>query len=193
MANIVSLGQLDEAGSKVEIHGRCLRIYDSEQRLLARVQRSPSRLYYLTIDVVRPVCLAARCNEPAWRWHARYGHLNFQALRQLHRQDMVHGLPPVDQVNQVCDACLMGKQKRAPFPQQSRYRAEHCLDLVHGDICCLIEPATPSGKHSFLLLIDDMSRYIWIKLIGAKSEAASTIKVFKAQAELECGRKLRSL
>ena len=73
---------------------------------------------------------------------------------------MVRGLPPIDRVNQLCDACLVGQQKRAPFPQQAAYRAEELLELVHGDICGPIEPTTPGGKRYFLLLIDDMSRFM---------------------------------
>jgi len=64
---------------------------------------------------------------------------------------------------------------------------------VHGGICGPIEPATPGGKRYFLLLIDDMSRFMWLTLITSKDEAAAAIKKFKARAELESGRKLRAL
>ena len=144
-ANIISIGQLDDAGSKVDIENGILRLYDSDRRLLAKVRRAPNRLYYLNLDIARPVCLAACSSEPAWLWHARYGHLNFQALRRLSSQSMVRGLPSVDHVNQLCDSCLVGKQKRTPFPQQSAYCANDHLELVHGDICGPIEPTTPGG------------------------------------------------
>ena len=55
--------------------------------------------------------------DTAWTWHARYGHLNFDALHKLARQDMVHGLPVVEHVDQLCDACLAGKQRRSAFAQ----------------------------------------------------------------------------
>ena len=189
-ANIVSIGQLIDAGMKVVIEDGVLRLYDHDRRLLAKVTGSANRLYHLDLHIARPVCLAACSSEPGWLWHARYGHLNFQALRRLSRESMVRGLPPVDRVNQLCDACLVGKQKRAPFPQQAAYRAEELLELVHGDICGPIEPTTPGGKRYFLLLIDDMSRFMWLTLIASKSEAAAAIKHFKARTEVESGRKL---
>ena len=49
------------------------------------------------------------------------------------------------------------------------------------------------GKRYFLLLIDDMSRFMWLTLIASKDEAAAAIKKFKARAELESGRKLKAL
>jgi hypothetical protein len=56
-----------------------------------------------------------------------------------------------------------------------------------------IKSATPSGKTLFLLMVDDMSRYMWLILLSAKSDAAGMIKQVQAQAEAESGKKLRVL
>ena len=89
---------------------------------------------------------------------------------------MVHGLPAIKGMNKLCDGCLIGKQKRTPFPSWTSYRDDEPLELVHGDICGPIKPATPSGKTLFLLLVDDESRFMWLILLQAKSEAAEAIK-----------------
>jgi transposase InsO family protein len=49
---------------------------------------------------------------------------------------------------------------------------------------------TPGGRRYFLLLVDDATRYMWVVLLTAKSEASSAIKRIQAEAEKECGRKL---
>jgi transposase InsO family protein len=54
---------------------------------------------------------------------------------------------------------------------------------MHGDLCDPVTPATPGGRRYFLLLVDDLSRYMWVVVLGSKGEAA----------EAECGRKLRVL
>jgi hypothetical protein len=54
-------------------------------------------------------------------------------------------------------------------------------------------PATPGGRRYFLLLADDLSRYMWVVVIGSKGEAADAIRGAQATAEVECGRKLRVL
>ncbi|XP_072147529.1 uncharacterized protein [Setaria viridis] len=92
-ANIISIGQLDEAGFKVLVDKGVMRIRDEERRLLAKVPRSPSQLYILDVDIARPVCLAAHAKEDAWLWHARFGHVNFGALRKMGREDLVRGMP----------------------------------------------------------------------------------------------------
>jgi hypothetical protein len=106
---------------------------------------------------------------------------------------MVSGLPQLDQVDQVCDNCLAGKQRRHSFPSEAQYRAAHRLELVHGDLCGLVTPAAPSGNRFFFLLIDDLSRYMWLAVMRTKDQAMSMFVVFQAQAEVEAGRKLGTL
>jgi IS30 family transposase len=45
----------------------------------------------------------------------------------------------------------------------------------------------------FLLMVDDMSRYMWLILLSAKSDVARMIKQVQAQVEAECGKKLKVL
>ena len=101
----------------------------------------------------------------------RYGHSNFPALEKLQKEEMVHGLSAIKGVNKLCDGCLIGKQRRTPFPSRTSYRTDELLELVHGDICGPIKPATPGGKSLFLLLVDDKSRFMWLTLLQTKSEA----------------------
>ena len=141
-----------------------------------KVRREANRLYKLTARVAQSVCLAIHTGvDSAWTWHARFGHLNFDSLRRLAKGDMVRGLPLVDHVNQLCDACLARKEWRASFAQHATYRAKDRLELVHGDLCGPITPATPSGKRYFLLLVDDLTRYMWLALLSTKDEAATAI------------------
>lgn len=95
-SNIISLGQLDEKGCEIVIKLGILSIYDQEKRLLARIKRSPNRLYKLTLDCVEPVCLLTKGGDTAWLWHARYGHLHFRALRALSRMKMARGIPDIE-------------------------------------------------------------------------------------------------
>jgi transposase InsO family protein len=56
-----------------------------------------------------------------------------------------------------------------------------------------VTPATPGGRRYFLLLIDDLSRYMWVVVLGSKGEATNAIRHAQATAEVKCGRKLRVL
>ena len=189
--SIISIGQLDESESSVLIRKGVLRIWDQQGRLLVRVHRGRNRLYLLHLEVARPICLSARRDDVAWRWHERFGHLNFEALEKMGRLAMTRGLPHLEHVEQFCDTCVITKHRRSAFPRQARYRAQELLELVHGDLCGPISPATPGGRRYFLLLVDDATRYMWVMLLAAKDNASDAIKRVQAAAEAQSGRKLR--
>jgi hypothetical protein len=71
--SIISLGQLDESGSRVEIKDGVMRICDHHHCLLAKITRGTNRLYVLNVQVAQPLCLAARRDDEAWQWHERFG------------------------------------------------------------------------------------------------------------------------
>ena len=78
-------------------------------------------------------------------------------------------------------------------PLQASFRARERLELVHGDLCGPVTTVTPGGRRYFLLLIDDLSRFMWVMILGSKGEAADAIRRTQAAAEAESGRKLRVL
>jgi hypothetical protein len=51
----------------------------------------------------------------------------------------------------------------------------------------------PRGNTYFLLLVDDLSRYVWVASIPSKDHAAATIKDIQARVKGESGLKLRVL
>ena len=126
-SNIVSLGQLEEKGFKVVLEICKLCVFDQERALLIYAPRTANRLYTVKFGLVSPICLLAKSDDAAWRWHARFGHLNFRALRDLSCKGMVEGMPTVNRVDQVCDGCVISKQHKVLFPQASNYRAEKGL------------------------------------------------------------------
>jgi hypothetical protein len=192
-ANIISAGRLDEEGYQVVIGGGELLIREPGGKLLARVKRTASRLYLLTVKLSIAMC-AVTCEDPvAWRWHERLGHLNFLALKKMVKEELVRGLPDIGPVERPCATCLAGKQRRTSFPAQAQYRAEKVLELVHDDLCGKITPPTPAGNQYFLLMVDDKSRFMSVVLLSSKNQAADAIKSFQLKAEPETGEKLGGL
>jgi hypothetical protein len=71
---------------------------------------------------------------------------------------------------------------------------ERRLELVHGDLYGPISSATSRDNKYFLLLVDDLSRYMWVATILSKDHAAAAIKDIQARAEgeSESGLKLKA-
>jgi transposase InsO family protein len=76
---------------------------------------------------------------------------------------------------------------------KAEFQVERRLELVHGDLCGPISPVTPRGNKYFLLLVDDLSRYMWIAVIPSKDCAVAAIKDIQAWVEGESGLKLKAL
>lgn len=157
-----------------------------------QVQRSTNRLYTLNLHLIASVCLQVKANDAAWRWHARYGHLNFRALHELGAKKMVEGIPTIDRLEQFCDGCALGKQHRKAFPSVATYRAKLRLELLHGDLCGPITPITPGGGRYFMLIVDDHSRYMWVEILKTKDEAFKLFKKIKSIAENETNAKVKA-
>jgi hypothetical protein len=64
--SIISVGQLDENGSRVMVEDGVMRIWDRQRRLIAKVTRGANRLYVLHVQVAQPLCLTARRDDEAW-------------------------------------------------------------------------------------------------------------------------------
>jgi hypothetical protein len=102
--NTFSVGQLDEVGYEILIRLSVMSIRDDEAQLMAKIPRVPNRLYVPTTTIAQLVlvCLLARGDEDSWRWHARLGHLNFQALRRwLVRNGCMGCLGLIKSINSV--------------------------------------------------------------------------------------------
>ncbi|KAD7117350.1 hypothetical protein E3N88_04618 [Mikania micrantha] len=117
--NILSLGQLTEAGNKVVMDGPMLWVYDKQGNLLMKVFRSQNRLYKVMLEECESMCLISSEEETTWLWHARLGHVNFGTLESMASKELVTGLPKIHQPNKLCEGCLVGKQTREPFPSQA--------------------------------------------------------------------------
>jgi transposase InsO family protein len=111
----------------------------------------------------------------------------------MSRQELVRGMPHIDHADQICDACLAGKQRLASFPQVAKFRATERLELVHADLCGPITPPTPGGKRYFLLMVDDFSRFMWLVLLTTKDKAEAALPRVKASAEVQSGCTLLTL
>jgi hypothetical protein len=71
-------------------------------------------------------------------WHKRVGHVNFQCLKLMEKQNLVGGLPKFGKkkvMSKVCETCQLGKQVRHPFLVQTTHVSSKPLEMIHSDVC----------------------------------------------------------
>ncbi|KAL8132115.1 hypothetical protein AgCh_007858 [Apium graveolens] len=127
-------------------------------------------------DVVLVAGLEA-FEEQSKPWHIKLSHLNYKAINTLVKKELVRDMPNLKFAqNEVFEACQKGKMKKS----------SHKINVL-----------SISRKKFALVMVDDYSRYTWVKFMHSKDETPHIIiehiKKIEKQAEgHECVKRLRS-
>ncbi|KAM1470398.1 hypothetical protein ACFX11_041122 [Malus domestica] len=193
--NLLSVGQMDEHGYYLLFGGKMCSIFDgpSLDCLVLKVEMKKNRCYPLTLIPNDQVVLRAGISKSTWIWHKRLGHLHFRGLQQLKNKEMVHGLPVLEEMDEVCEGCQFGKQHREWFPKNQAWRASKPLELVHVDLCGPMQNDSLAGNKYFMLLVDDCTRMMWVYFLKYKSDALICFRKFKSMVELQSDFKIKCL
>ncbi|GKE10257.1 retrovirus-related pol polyprotein from transposon TNT 1-94 [Tanacetum coccineum] len=111
------------------------------------------------------ICLLSKASKTkSWLWHRRLSHLNFGAINHLARHGLVRGLPKLKFENDhLYSTCAMGKSKKKLHKPKSEDTNQEKLYLLHMDLCGPMHVASVNGKKYILVIVDDYSRFIWVK------------------------------
>ncbi|GKD95067.1 retrovirus-related pol polyprotein from transposon TNT 1-94, partial [Tanacetum coccineum] len=89
------------------------------------------------------------------------------------------GLPKLKfEKDHLCSACAMGKSKKKTHKPKSEDTNQEKLYLLHMDLCGPMHVASVNGKKYILVIIDDYSRFTWVKCLRSKDEAPDFIIKF---------------
>ncbi|GJU26171.1 retrovirus-related pol polyprotein from transposon TNT 1-94, partial [Tanacetum coccineum] len=92
------------------------------------------------------------------------------------RHGLVRGLPKLKfEKDHLCSACKMGKSKKIPYKPKSKDINQEKLYLLHMDLCGPMRVASINGKKYILVIVDDYSRFTWVKFLRSKDEAPDFI------------------
>ncbi|GJX64411.1 retrovirus-related pol polyprotein from transposon TNT 1-94 [Tanacetum coccineum] len=108
-------------------------------------------------------------------------HLNFSAINDLAKQGLVRGLPKLKyQKDHLCFACSLGKSKKHTYKPKSDDSIQEKLYLLHMDSCGPMRIESIKGKKYILVIVDDYSRFTWVKFLQSKDETSEiVIKLLK--------------
>ncbi|GJY04295.1 retrovirus-related pol polyprotein from transposon TNT 1-94 [Tanacetum coccineum] len=78
----------------------------------------------------------------------------------------------------LCSACEMGKSKKKPHKPKCEDINQEKLYLLHMDLCGPMRVASVDGKKYILVIVDDYSRFTWVKFLRSKAKAPDFIIKF---------------
>ena len=146
------------------------------------------------VNTEEHVSIATSTNPNLGTWHCRFGHLNFDHIDKLAKKGLVDGMTvSKDSLDQQCEACALGKMYRVPFQKGSSNRATRPLELIHSDVCGLMNVPSIRGSKYMLTFTEDFTRYITVYFITSKSEVLSKFKEFVNTSENKFGMQVKRL
>nr|GEV11695.1 hypothetical protein [Tanacetum cinerariifolium] len=135
---------------------------------------------------IRKVTISKASKTKSWLWHRRLSHLNFGAINHLARQGLFQGLPKLKfEKDHLCSACAMGKSKKKSYKPKFEDTNQEKLYLLHMDLCRPIRVESFNGKKYILVIINDYSRFTWVKCLRSKDEASDFIIKFLKMIQVQ--------
>ena len=92
----------------------------------------------------------------------------------------------------ACEPCLLSKMTKTPF-SGTMERATDLLEIIHTDVCGLMNIEARGRYHYFLIFTVDLSRYEYIYLMKHKSETFEKFKEFQSEVENQRNKKIKFL
>ncbi|KAI3672749.1 hypothetical protein L6452_38847 [Arctium lappa] len=93
--------------------------------------------------------------------------------------NLVKGLPELKyEKEHMCDACEKEKMKRDSHNPKPEPSTSTLLELLHMYLCGPMRTQSINGKKYVLVIVDDFSRYTWVKFRRSKDETLEIIISF---------------
>ncbi|GJX19059.1 retrovirus-related pol polyprotein from transposon TNT 1-94 [Tanacetum coccineum] len=173
--NLLSLGQLDDLGCKVEIQNKIMKIIKGAL-VLMKGEKVAANLYQLKGEIMEEAEASVDLHSPSHRvvvsWHQKLGHMSEQGMKILVERKLIPDLIKVSLP--FCKYCVISKQHRLKF-KTSNFRSVYVLELVHSDVWQAPVQSLGGAKY-FASFIDDYSRRCWVYPIKKKSNVQEGIK-----------------
>nr|GEW68085.1 hypothetical protein [Tanacetum cinerariifolium] len=155
-----------------------------------------SNLYTISVeDMLKssPICLLSKASKnKSWLWHRRLNHLNFGTINDLARKDLVRGLPRLKfEKDRLCSACQLEKSKNYTQKPKAENTITEVLYTLHIDLCGPMQVQSINGKKYILVIVDDYSRFTWVKFFRSKDETPEFVTKFLTQIQVGLNKTVR--
>ncbi|GKB20165.1 retrovirus-related pol polyprotein from transposon TNT 1-94, partial [Tanacetum coccineum] len=195
--NLFSVGQFCDSDLEVAFRKHICFVRDLDGVDLIKSSHGTS-LYTISVeDMIRPspICLLSKASKnKSWLWHHRLNHLNFGTLNDLSRKDLVRGLPRLKfEKDYLCFACQLGKSRKATHKPKTVNTIMEVLHTLHLDLCGPMRVQSINGKKYMLVIVDDYSRFTWVKFLRSKDESPEFVVKLLKQLQVGLNKTVRNV
>ena len=184
-SNLLPVPAMTEKKYRVEFSNSNANIIRSDSSVIFTAIRR-NRMYVVTTEDQKAFCVSNDTNPKLKLWHERYGHLNYNDLRELVDKKSVYGLDLPSKIKKIpCETCDQAKINVIPFGEGTR--AKNVLELIHTDICGPINVHSYGKARYFATFIDDKTRYIEVVFLKSRSDILTEFKKYQLRVEKETG------
>ncbi|KAI3758991.1 hypothetical protein L6452_06564 [Arctium lappa] len=146
----------------------------------------------LEVNFKAKTCSASM--QQSWLCHRRLSHLNFRYINKLVSGKLVKGLPKLKYEREhLCVACEKGKMKRAPHKPKPEPSTSSPLELLHMDLCGPMRTQSLRVKKYVLVIVDDYTRYTWVKFLRSKDETPDVLITFLKTTQVNLQKQVKIL
>ncbi|GJU32036.1 retrovirus-related pol polyprotein from transposon TNT 1-94 [Tanacetum coccineum] len=193
--NLFSVGQFCDSDLEVAFRKHSCYVRDTDDVKLIKGSHG-SNLYTISVeDMMKysPICLLSKASKnKSWLCHCRLNHLNFGTINDLTRKYLVRGLPRLKfEKDHLCFVCQLGKSKKHTHKPKTKNTNLEVLNTLHMDLCGLMRVQTINGNKYILVIVDDYSRFTWVKFLRSKDETPEVVIKFLKQMQVGLNKTIR--
>nr|GFB87475.1 integrase, catalytic region, zinc finger, CCHC-type, peptidase aspartic, catalytic [Tanacetum cinerariifolium] len=190
--NLFSFGQFSD--SDLEVAFRQHSCFVNGVDLITGTRGT--NLYTIFVeDMLRSssICLLSKASKnKSWLWHRRLNHLNFGTIYDLACNNLVRGLPRLKfEKDHLCSASQLGKSQKYSHKPKSKNTNLEVLHTLHMDLCGPMRVQIINGKKYILVIVDDYSRFTWVKFLRLKDETSEFVINFLKQIQVGLNKTVR--
>ena len=152
--NLISVRQLDNEGHAILFVSGTWKVTKGA-RVLACGKKIGT--LYMTSSL-RDTIVVTEVSTDTSLWHRRLGHMSEKGMKMLLSRGKLPELKSID--FDMCESCILGKQKNVNFLKTYRTLKAEKLELVHIDLCGPSSVASLEGSRYCITFIDDLSRKV---------------------------------
>nr|GEW23145.1 copia protein [Tanacetum cinerariifolium] len=185
--NLFSVRQFCDYDLEVAFRKHSCYVRDTNGVELIKGSRG-SHLYTISVeDMMKssPICLLSKAfKNKSWLWNRCLNHLNFGTINDLARKYLFRGLPRLKfEKDHLCSACQLGKSKKHTHKPKTENTNLEVLNTLHMDLCGPMRVQTFNRKKYILVIVDDYSRFTWVKFLRSKDETPEVVIKFLQQIQ----------